>query len=254
MEKLIFSSANRKLVKLKKDPLLAKYLSNKKKIYSLDLLSGWTCPNALLCKSRVVENPTNGKLKIQDGKDCQFRCFSASQEAIFTHVYKNRKHNTKLLKEQRFAENFADLILESIPTNAGIIRYHVSGDFFNLNYMLGSLMAAEKLPNTLFYFYTKSLEFLQYLDMEKPSQGIIRNNFIFTASYGGKQDHLIDELGLRYSKVVFSESEAKKEKLILDNDDTHAAKPGSSFGLLLHGVQPEGSLASMAWYRILKQR
>ena len=34
------------------------------------------------------------------------------------------------------------------------------------------------------------------------------HNFVLTASYGGRDDHMIDEFNLRSAKVVFSEAEA----------------------------------------------
>ena len=76
---LKFSKANAKTQALKNDSELADYLTDNRKIYSLDLLSGYSCPYAEKCLSKAVELP-NGKRKIKDGKKTEFRCFSASQE------------------------------------------------------------------------------------------------------------------------------------------------------------------------------
>ena len=51
------------------------------------------------------------------------------------------------------------------------------------------------------------------------------HNFVLTASYGGRDDHMIDEFNLRSAKVVFSEAEAAELGLEIDHDDSHAAKP-----------------------------
>ena len=75
---------------------LSEYLTDKRKVYSLDLLSGYSCPFAESCLSKAVVQP-NGKRKIQDGHKTQFRCFSASQEVQYTNVYNLRKHNFDLL-------------------------------------------------------------------------------------------------------------------------------------------------------------
>ena len=76
-------------------------------------------------------------------------------------------------------------------------------------------------------------------------------NLVLTASYGGSRDELIDRHGLRYARVVHSEAEAEDLGLELDHDDSHAMKPGPSFGLLIHGTQPAGSDAAWALVREL---
>jgi hypothetical protein len=81
------------------------------------------------------------------------------------------------------------------------------------------------------------------------------DNFVLTASYGGSDDYLIDELGLRSAKVVFSEAEAEKLGLEIDHDDSHAARPSTrnqDFALLIHGTQPVGSEAAEA-LKLLKK-
>ena len=63
---LKFSKANAKTQALKNDSELADYLTDKRKIYSLDLLSGYSCPYAEKCLSKAVEfSPmVNVKLKM----------------------------------------------------------------------------------------------------------------------------------------------------------------------------------------------
>ena len=240
---LKFSKANAKTQALKNDSELADYLTDKRKIYSLDLLSGYSCPYAEKCLSKAVVQP-NGKRKIKDGKKTEFRCFSASQEVQYTNVYNSRKHNFDLLRKQNH-EEMVSLINGSLPENAGIVRIHVAGDFFSLPYMHAWYMVAALNPNVLFYAYTKSLKFWAGGINELP----ILHNFVLTASYGGRDDHMIDEFNLRSTKVVFSEAEAEELGLAIDHDDSHAAKPSlrdNSFALLIHGTQPAGSQASTA--------
>ena len=240
---LKFSKANAKTQALKNDSELADYLTDKRKIYSLDLLSGYSCPYAEKCLSKAVQLPT-GKRKIRDGKKTEFRCFSASQEVQYTNVYNSRKHNFDLLRKQNH-EEMVKLINSSLPENAGIVRIHVAGDFFSLPYMHAWYMVAALNPNVLFYAYTKSLKFWVGGINELP----ILHNFVLTASYGGRDDHMIDEFNLRSTKVVFSEAEAEELGLAIDHDDSHAAKPSlrdNSFALLIHGTQPAGSEASTA--------
>jgi hypothetical protein len=85
----------------------------------------------------------------------------------------------------------------------------------------------------------------------------ILDNFVLTASYGGRDDHLIDDptFNFRSAKVVFSEAEAEELGLEIDHDDSHAARPSmrdQDFALLIHGTQPKGSEASEA-LKVLKR-
>jgi hypothetical protein len=242
-----FSKANAKLEALYDVPELERFLTDKRKVYSFDLISGWSCPQAKDCLSKVVE--IGGKRSIKDGKDCQFRCFSASQEVVFPDTYNKRKRNFDGLKNLKSSYDMAHAIADAMPHNLGICRIHVAGDFFNQLYFRAWHLVAEWHPDRLFYAYTKSLNYWM-ADREH-----LPNNLVLTASRGGRLDHLIDQYNLRESKVVFSEAEADALGYEIDHTDEHAAIPAirnESFALLIHGVQPKGSKASAA-IKALKQ-
>jgi len=250
---LKFSKANAKTQALKQVPELQKFLGKRgrktAKVYSLDLLSGYSCPFAEKCYSRAVVLPS-GKRAIQDGSKTKFRCFSASQEAQYTDTYNLRKHNFDALRN---AGSMDLLLMNSLPDDAGIIRIHVAGDFFSPAYMEAWWLTASQNPNTLFYGYTKSLRYWNRVVNEMPTL----DNLVLTASYGGRDDNLINELGLRSAKVVFSEAEAEKLGLEIDHDDSHAARPSmrnQDFALLIHGTQPVGSEASKALQTLRKNK
>jgi hypothetical protein len=239
---LKISPQNSKTQGLREVPALEGYLANRRKIYSLDLLSGHTCPGAKDCLAKVVES--GGKFILQDGPATLFRCFSASQEICYPNVRRARTHNLGVIKRLKSAMQIRDAILESLPRNLGVLRYHVGGDFFKLAYFQAAVMVAETMPDRLFYAYTKSLHHLAKLDCMDLSQGMIRQNFLVTTSRGGKYDRLIEPLNVRTATVVFTEAQAGD--MPIDHDDSHAATVGGSFALLLHGVQPKGSEASKA--------
>ena len=244
---LKFSLANAKIEALKQVDELQPYLADKRKVYSLDLLSGYSCPFAKACLSKAVVQ-SDGRRKIKDGKDNEFRCFSASQEVQYTNVFNLRKHNFDLLRQ---SNNMDLLLMDSLPKNAGIVRIHVAGDFFNSDYMLAWWLTASVNPNVLFYAYTKSLSYWNSVVNEMP----ILDNLILTASYGGSNDYMIDEHNLRSTKVVFSEAEAEMLGLEIDHDDSHAARPSlrnQDFALLVHGTQPKGTEAAEA-LKLLKK-
>jgi hypothetical protein len=205
-------------------------------IFTFSLPAGHTCPFASACRSKA--DRVSGR--ITDGPHTQFRCFAASNEARARSVRDARWHNADALRTCRSVAEMVDLILASLSPYAGYVRVHVSGDFYSQDYFDAWMEVARRRPRTLFYGYTKSLTFwVRRLDAVPP-------NFVLTASYGGTHDHLIEEHGLRFAKVVFSEQEAAELGLELDHDDSHAMRPGPSFALLLHGTQPPGSPAAKA--------
>ena len=243
---LKYSNANAKTEALKEVDELKPFLAAiheqgipHRKIYSLDLLSGYSCPSANECLSKAII--VDGKRKIKDGPNTKFRCFSASQEVQYTNVYNLRKHNFDTLRGLHVNDMIHELN-QAMPDNLGICRIHVAGDFFNSNYMFAWMNMAMMHPDRLFYAYTKSLKYwLQNIEwVEK------LDNFILTASYGGRDDDLIFKHGLRHCNVVGSEAETH---LPIDHDDSHAARPSqrhNSFSLLIHGTQPKGSEAAEA--------
>jgi hypothetical protein len=128
MSTVAFSKANAKLEALYGVPELEQWLTNRRKVYSFDLLSGWSCPQASECLSKVVQ--IGESRKIRDGKDCKFRCFSASQEATFPSAYNKRKRNFDGLRYLKSSYDIAHAIADAMPANLGICRIHVAGDFF----------------------------------------------------------------------------------------------------------------------------
>jgi hypothetical protein len=243
---LKFSPANAKLKALANVDELKPFLQGKRRIYSLDILSGWSCPFAKDCLSKVVQ--LNGKAAIKDGPHTEFRCFSASQEALYPSVYKMRKSNFDQLRACSSPAEFAQLIESSLPKNAGIIRIHVAGDFFSAAYLAGWITVAKNNPNRLFYAYTKSLKFWLELRDQLPE------NLVLTASLGGRLDHLIEEHNLRSVIVV---NHPDDTQLDIDHDDSHAARPSlrnQNFALLIHGIQPAGSEAAAAIKRLKAEK
>lgn len=232
--RLAFAPANSKLSKLEKRLGV--------KVYSFDMLSGVTCPAARDCKSWAVEYG-RGKRRIQDGKHTEFRCFSASQEALFPNVFAARKANMEaaLSLAADSPMKCASALVQAIPANAGAIRIHVAGDFKILNYFDAWLEVCERRPDIRFYAYTKMLSFwVKRLD-------VLPSNLALTASRGGRFDPLIDEHGFREAVVVYSAARARRMRLPVDSDDYHAYRlRGGSFALLIHGAQPAGSEAGKA--------
>ena len=219
-----------------------------KKVITFSLPSGYTCPGALDCLSYA--NRKTGKIK--DGKHTKFRCFQASAEAVYPSLRNMVWNNFDALREAakeagegRGSIEMAKLILASLEdVKFDVLRVHVGGDFFSKDYFRAWLMVANSMPDKLFYAYTKSLVTWQEIRL------VIPENFVLTASRGGKNDEFINELNFKCAEVVFSEEEAAEKGLEIDHDDSHALYPTGSFALLIHGTQPKGSVASEALKRL----
>ncbi len=156
---LKFSQANAKTKHLVSIEELAQFPGDNKKVYSFDLLSGWSCPGAHDCLSKVIQ--TKQGRRIKDGKNTKFRCFSASQEVVYPPVYNARKANYETVKRIINKYNDPNILAEHInlymPKNLGICRIHVGGDFFNHRYFKAWIHVAQQNPDKLFYAYTNPI-------------------------------------------------------------------------------------------------
>lgn len=202
------------------------------KIFTFSIPAGHACPGAHLCMAKADRQ--TGKLT--DGSTQEFRCFAATAESAFPSVRKQRWQNFDLLKAAKTREAMAKLISESLPSEASIVRIHVSGDFFSEAYFLAWIDVAKAKPDAKFYAYTKSINLWHKV------QGEIPANLILTASQGGKFDSQIGEF--KRAIVVYSQEEAAALNLAIDHDDSHAYGGNESFALLLHGTQQKGTQAA----------
>jgi hypothetical protein len=211
-------------------------------VATFSLPAGFTCPFAKECLSQ--SDRITGK--ITDGPDCRFRCSAATGEARCPNVRTSRWGNFEFLKSVKTVDNMSDLIYRSIPWGIPYVRIGVSGDFFSENYFKAWINVANAIPTTIFYGYTKSLPYLVKHRKDMPS------NFRLVASKGGTHDHLIKKHNLPYAEVVFSDEEAASKGLEIDHDDSHAIKADKTFALRLHGGQPKGTPAAIAWSKIMR--
>ena len=214
------------------------------KVYSISLLSGFSCSFAKDCQTYAIENKITKKRTVLDGKHAKFRCFSAIQESQYTSVYNQRKHNLdSILAIRNDVEKITSLIMDSLPKNADYIRVHVGGDFVTSEYMLAWFNVARINPNIKFYAYTKAIGWMQNNEDMRPK------NFRMIASYGSKEDHLITKDTVS-ANVIFHPSETK---LPIDHNEYYAINDKGSFSLLLHGTQKQGSAGSKALSRMNKE-
>lgn len=212
--------------------------------------AGWTCPYAKDCHAKV-DNVT-GKLIQSEGT--KFRCYACTSELISPQARRMRWANYEVVKQAlieggtpRLAMLLKNSIAELDLNKIKKVRIHGSGDFFNQLYFDAWLNVAKQFPEIIFYTYTKSLVYWINRKNDIPA------NFHLTASYGGKLDHMIEEYGLKYVKVVFTHEEAQKLNLKLDKDDSLMYTQTSPFAILIHGTQPAGSEAMKALMTLKKK-
>ncbi len=213
-----------------------------KKVGIFSLPAGHTFPFASLCQSR--SDRITGKIK--DGKNTQFRCFAASAEALFKNIRVSRWNNFEALRKAKTTDAMAAVIHFSLP-DTQLVRIHGSGDFFSQAYFDAWIKVARDNPLVTFYGYTKALPFWIARLEQIPS------NLHLVASEGGTHDALINQHGLRFAKVVYSEKQAIDTNLEIDHDDSHVFAFKGNFALLLHGTQPAGSEAGKAYSALKRQ-
>lgn len=179
-------------------------------VYEWNLPTGTTCPFALECKVTVDRH--TGKFNIKRG---QYKCYAASAERF------------PAVRERRWS-NFEYVLnggIPDIPKDCRAIRIHASGDFFNQQYFDTWVELAKANSHIEFWAYTKSIGYWVNRLADIPS------NFILTASFGGKQDDLIEKHKLKNVIVYARREDVPKERPVDFNDD-FARTPNINFALL----------------------
>ena len=191
-----------------------KFVKNKKyyrdDVYEWNLPTGTTCPFALECK--VTVDRITGKFDIDKG---QYRCYAASPER-FPGVRNHRWNNFEYVKNGG---------IPILPKDCMNVRIHAAGDFFNQAYFDMWLEVVRNNPTINFWAYTKSISYWVNRINNIPS------NLILTASYGGRQDELIELHNLKNVKVFSTEDDIIEGRPI-DNNDDYARISNINFALL----------------------
>lgn len=200
------------------------------RVYSFSLPPGLTCPGAKICKCEIKR----GKLK-QTGP---IRCYSAQLCLVYGNVYKGYLENLRILKKWIKDGVAIKNLVSAIPSDAEIVRWNCSGDFFSYEYFCVLMEVARKTPWLQHYCHTKSVNFVRrWLKSNK-----LPPNFSVSLSYGGIFDSLIPTLSRKYklksSRIVKDEEEGKSLKLKADRNDSRCCcGTSTSFYLPLHGIQ-----------------
>jgi hypothetical protein len=179
-------------------------------VWEWNLPTGTTCPFALECRVSVDRN--TGKFDINRGA---YRCYAAGPER-FPGVREHRWKNFDFVRAGG---------VPVLPHGCRAVRIHAAGDFFNQAYFDTWLKVAKENPGVEFWAYTKSIRYW----VER--LGRIPKNLVLTASYGGREDHLIEKHGLKNVRV-YSSAELVPDGRPIDTNDSYARQGGINFALV----------------------
>jgi hypothetical protein len=121
--------------------------------------------------------------------------------------------------------------LDWLLTGGKAVRIHDSGDFFTREYFEAWLLVIRKVPNVLFYAYTKEVQMTKEYELPE--------NFILIYSMGGKQDNLIDVNVDRHAEV-FPSMDALLEAGYVDQEDSDilaALMPSNKVGIVANNIK-----------------
>lgn len=195
-----------------------------------DKIYQWSIP---AFKSTIVRNGSLYTMKTcPNAGECASLCYACQggynfKSSMIAHA---RNLNEYLNYPNRLKARLIDSINN---TNLNAFRIHDSGDFFNKTYALWWFSIIEALPHIQFYAYTKQVKmFKETLKTNIPK------NLSLIFSYGGKEDHLIDESTDRHSKVWMTKGEMKKAGYSdTTKSDKNASNPKiKNIGLVYHGI------------------
>jgi hypothetical protein len=150
-------------------------------VISFDLPAGWTCQKANICKTFTARD--TGRVK-QVGR---IKCYASKAECYAPNTRVMRWHNfDSILPYKNDKNKIVNLLTESLPIQAKIVRIHSSGDFFSRAYFQAWVEFSSMNPDVIFYGYTKHLNY---------AISPLPDNMRLEYSYGSLDDNKMESLG-----------------------------------------------------------
>jgi len=110
-----------------------------------------------------------------------------------------------------------------------IIRWHDSGDIVSLKYLKMMISIALEMPEIKFYTYSKSISIIRKFGFEN-----LPVNLKIIQSYGGREDHLIDE-SYPFAKVFLNKENIPLGFTDMSDSDYLAATTATKIAIVVHG-------------------
>jgi len=189
--------------------------------YTFSLPAGFTCPFAGTCINYCYALWNNN----------------------FRHEYNNcNKHNYYLIYNNLInngVNGAINIILQSIPSNAHLIRINESGDYFLYKYLLAWSEVAKIRKDIIFYSYTKSLPYLyQFLSRG----GELSDNFKIVMSLDCSPEAKLfipklKRLGVRAVHILRTEEDYYNTlELPFNNNERESIYGSGDFKIAIHGA------------------
>jgi hypothetical protein len=133
---------------------------------------------------------------------CRKACYALSGTYRFSNVLGRHQANLQFVLDD-LDEWQQDMTTELAHEryHRRWIRIHDAGDFFSDEYLQAWLEIAAMTPTSAFYCYTKEVARFRRL-----VEGRAPRNFFWVYSYGGTQDHLLDDTSDRVADVFPDEA------------------------------------------------
>lgn len=127
---------------------------------------------------------------------CAKVCYARNGSYRFRNVLERHQRNLAYVLDA--LPEWTEQMIDEIGRKRGrvIVRIHDAGDFFSDEYTRAWITVMAARPEARFYSYTKEIgRFRRLIEPDPPA------NFRWVYSYGGTQDHLLDEGGDRVADV-----------------------------------------------------
>ena len=164
--------------------------------------------------------------------DCINYCYAIWNSNFRLKRQKTEKHNYALLYKALTNGSVTaayELIINSIPKNAKLIRINDSGDFFSQNYLNSWIEVSQYREDIIFYAYTKSLPYLYHSNKKYN----LPDNLRFTISLDCNNDAIpyinkLSKLGFKKCYILRTIEDHKIYKNLPFNGGEKEAIYGSS--------------------------
>jgi hypothetical protein len=144
--------------------------------------------------------------------ECAKPCYARKGTYNFRNVKAKHQANLKMLLDD--LDGWTAQMIEEVgkPKFKGkFVRIHDGGDFFTREYLEAWLKVIRSAPETTFYCYTKEVKlFKEIVEPDPPL------NFKWVFSFGGRQDHFVEEHDRQCD--VFPTSEALESAGFFDQE------------------------------------
>jgi hypothetical protein len=156
---------------------------------------------------------------------CRAVCYAKQGSYRYPNVKQHRHRSLQHAMSATFVQDTVNALSEEKKYN--VVRVNDSGDFLSQNNLDNWKEIARRMPEKIFYAYTKRLD----LDLWSN----LPSNLRITQSFGGKLDYMID-MDKPHSRI-FSSVEAREAAGYVDGNinDEPAIEGTLKIGLVYHG-------------------